>query len=222
MKLLFQMLFFLLPWSVRRVALIKCFGYNINKNAKIGFSIILADKLILEENSYIGNLNFCKNIGLLWLKDNASLGSLNYITGFPENEKTHFMHVENRECKLCIGRHSAVTSRHFIDCTAGFVIGDFTTFAGIKSQVLTHSIDLTKNRQDAERVTVGDYCFVGTGSILLKGSNLPNYSVLGAGSLLNKKLIEEKSLYGGVPVKKIGTLDIDQNLYFKRKEGFVF
>lgn len=87
---------------------------------------------------------------------------------------------------MIVGEHSAITNRHLIDCTDRVTLGRFTTFAGFRSQILAHSIDLAECRQSARPVTIGDYCFVGTDCVLLGGSALPDCSVLAAKSLLNK------------------------------------
>jgi len=221
MKLILQLLIIFLPWKVRRFVLIKLFKFNIHKTAIIGKSIILADKLFMGKNSLIGNLTFCKNIGSVKLHENARLGALNYITGCPQNNKSHYLHLTNRQSQLTIGAHSAITSRHFIDCTAGVTFGEFTTFAGIRSQILTHSIDLSKNIQDCKPVKFGSYCFIGTNVTILAGSSLPDFSVLGAKSLLNKNLKTECSLYGGVPAIKIKELEKESFAYFNRTKGFV-
>lgn len=220
-KIIFQILIIFFPWFIRRKLLCYFFNYKIHKTAIIGKSIILAENLMMDENSSIGNLTFCKSIGLLSMGKKARLGSINYITGFPQNNKDFFAHRINRKCQLIIGNHSAVTGRHFLDCTAGIIIGDFTTFAGIRSQILTHSIDIKRNIQDCKPVEIGSYCFVGTNVTILPGSILPNFSVLAAKSLLNKNYEKEETLYGGVPAKKIDDLTKNEYSYFKRKEGFV-
>ena len=70
-------------------------------------------------------------------------------------------------------------------------------------------------------IRIGDYCFVGTNSVILGGSNLPDYSVLGAKSLLNKKCEVPYSLYAGVPALTIK--DLDKNAkYFQRIDGFIY
>jgi acetyltransferase-like isoleucine patch superfamily enzyme len=222
MKILLQLFLFLFPWKIRRFVLVKFLKYQISPKAKIGYSIILAKKMIMKDSSRIGNLTFCTRIDLLQLNDFARLGSLNYITGYSGHLNQFFLHVVSRQCELIIDSHSAITGRHFIDSTAGVYIGKFVTFAGIRSQILTHSIDLRDCKQDASSVSIGDYCFVGTGCIILKGSNLPAYSVLGAGSLLNKFYKEIACLYGGVPAKKISTINRDEYKYFSRETGFVY
>lgn len=39
---------------------------------------------------------------------------------------------------------------------------------------------------------------------VIGGARLPKQSILAAGAVLNKPMLEEKSIYGGVPAKKIG------------------
>jgi carbonic anhydrase/acetyltransferase-like protein (isoleucine patch superfamily) len=69
-------------------------------------------------------------------------------------------------------------------------------------------------------VRIGRYCFVGTGSVLLKGSELPDCSVLAAGSSLSHAFDEAFMLYSGVPAKPVKPLDRDAE-YFRRARGFV-
>jgi acetyltransferase-like isoleucine patch superfamily enzyme len=155
------------------------------------------------------------------MEDFARIGSLNYITGYPGHLTDFFGHINNRKCELYIGTHSAITSRHFVDCTCGIQIGSFTTIAGIRSQFLTHSIDLVENRQSGDSIKVGDYCFIGTNCVFLPGSQMPSFSILGAKSVLNKALTEGSCLYGGVPVKKIKEVNKGEIAYFQRKVGSV-
>ena len=206
---------------MRRSFLEKQFGYQIHPSCRIGFSWIFPTRLIMEEGSQIGTLTVCKNIALLHLKAHASIGNGNWITGFPLGPSPHFAHEQDRQPQLIVGEHAAITHRHLIDCTNSVVIGKFTTLAGFQSQILTHSIDLEKNRQSSAPVRIGDYCFVGTNCVLLAGSALPDFCVLGAKSLLNKAFTESHQLYGGVPARPIEKLSPDFE-YFRRTEGFVF
>jgi acetyltransferase-like isoleucine patch superfamily enzyme len=210
-----------LPWGIRRSFLEKQFGYTIHPSCRIGFSFIFTTRLIMEEGSRVGNLTMCKNIDLLHLKAHASIGNGNWITGFPLGRSRHFAEEKDRQPQLIVGEHSAITHRHLIDCTNSVVIGKFTTFAGFQSQILTHTIDIEKSRQTSAPVRVGDYCFVGTNCVLLGGSALPDFCVLGAKSLLNKAFTESHQLYGGVPARPIEKLPPDC-AYFRRTEGFVF
>jgi serine acetyltransferase len=220
MRKLFVAMLLVLPWRLRRLALIAVFGYKIHPNARIGYSVICPGQLEMGAGARIGNLTMCKGLSLLKMDDNSLIGNLNWISGFPARDMTSFSADEGRRPELILGSHAAITNRHFIDCTNSVQIGRFTTFAGIRSQILTHSINLNECRQSSRPVTIGEYCFVGTGSVLLGGCALPAYSVLGANSLLNKEFAEPYFLYAGNPAKAIKPLPKEM-AYFKRSTGFV-
>jgi acetyltransferase-like isoleucine patch superfamily enzyme len=220
MKKLLMLLSFLLPWSTRRIFLEKQFGYSIHPMARIGFAWIMPERLVMEAHSSIGTLTLCKNIALLHLGEHAIIGRGNWITGFPLGPSPHFASETDRRPELIVGAHSAITHRHLIDCTNRITIGRFTTFAGFQSQMLTHSIDLEQNRQVSAPITVGDYCFVGTNSVFLGGSAIPDYCVVGAKSLVNKPFTETHQLYGGTPARAVQALPANY-AYFQRTSGFV-
>lgn len=221
MKTFLYALSLLLPWPLRRRLLARAFGYRIHPTARIGLAWVMPQRLVMEAHASIGNLTVCKNLGLIHLQEHSFVGNGNWITGYPPGPSRHFAHQPDRRPELVLGRHAAITNRHFIDCTATVSIGEFTTFAGFYSQILTHSIDLAESRQAASPVTIGKYCFIGTNSVLLGGSALPDYSVLGAKSLLNKVFKETGTLYGGVPAKPLSALPVQQMAYFQRTAGFV-
>jgi acetyltransferase-like isoleucine patch superfamily enzyme len=221
LKNLLMLLSIVLPWSVRRSILERQFGYSIHPTSRIGLAWIFPRRLIMEEHSRIGHFTLCKNADLLHLGAHAIIGQLNWITGFPLGSSRHFAHQPERRPELIIERHAGISSRHFLDCTARVRIGAFTTLAGYRSQIITHSIDLEAGRQSSEPIDIGEYCFLGTEAVILGGSSLPHHSVLGAKSLLNKKWEEPFHLYAGVPAKPLKALPHDM-AYFQRQEGFVW
>lgn len=62
-----------------------------------------------------------------------------------------------------------------------------------------------------ERVSMGQHtkiiCYkkivIGQRSTILKGAFLPNYSSLASNSLLNKKMVDQFALYGGIPARLV-------------------
>jgi acetyltransferase-like isoleucine patch superfamily enzyme len=221
MKQLLTLFSILLPWPMRRSLLEKQLGYSIHPSSYIGFSWIFPGQLIMEENSRIGHFNVCKKIDLLHLGAHSIVGHLNWITGFPSGPSRHFAHQTDRRPELLIETHAGISSRHLIDCTSLVRIGAFATIGGFRSQLITHSVDFAANRQSAEPIEIGEYCFVGTNCVMLGGSSLPHHSILGAQSLLNKKWNEPYRLYGGVPAKPVKELSPELE-YFQRTEGFVW
>lgn len=220
--LIVKLITFLLPWRLKRLLLIRFFKYEIHPSAKIGYSWIYPKKLIMNSNSKIGNLNIAVHLDLISIGKYSSISRGNWITGFPSKTNSkHFSHQTERESKLLIGEHSAITKNHHIDCTSTITIGNFVTIAGYNSQLLTHSINILENRQDSSPIIIGDYCFVSTNVVVLGGAHLPSYSVLGAKAMLNKKMNQEYCLYGGIPAKFISEIPKTAK-YFDRSTGFIY
>jgi acetyltransferase-like isoleucine patch superfamily enzyme len=215
-----QMLFMFLPWALRRRLLGAVFGYRLHPTSRIGFAVVYPSHLVMEEGARIGHGTVCRGIGLLQLGPYASIGAGNWIGGHPEGDTRYFQLEPERRSALLLGEHAAITTRHIIDATNTISIGRFTTVAGFRSQLLTHSIDLHSCRQSSGPILIGQYCFVGTAVVILKDAVIPDYCVLGAMSLLNSAHDEQYSLYGGVPARKIKTVS-SGSLYFQRQEGVV-
>lgn len=198
------------------------YGYKISPTAHIGLSYIFPKYLEMAEGAKIGSLNIAIHLEKMVMAENSSIGRGNWITGFPTGtESKHFAHDKGRVSEMVIGRESAITKKHHIDCTNSIRIGDFVTIAGYNSQFLTHSIDVYASRQDSHPICIGNYCFVSTNVTVLGGSNLPAYSVLAAGAVLNKRFDEEWTIYGKVPAIPIKKISEDAK-YFSREKGFVY
>jgi acetyltransferase-like isoleucine patch superfamily enzyme len=220
MKALIVGLSWILPWFLRRRLLRVLFGWQCHAGARIGLAFLAPRRLVMAAGSSIGHLTICKGLDLLDLQEQSSIGRGNWITGFPLGGTRHFVHQPDRRCELVVERHAAITNRHLIDCTNSVRIGAFTTVAGFQSQILTHSIDLAANRQSSAPVVIGHHCFVGTNCVLLGGAVLPDCSVLGAKSLLNKAYATSHRLYAGVPAREVKELAADLP-YLTRTVGFV-
>lgn len=212
---------FLLPWPLRRRALIGWFGYEIHPSARIGLAWVFPRKLVMAAGARIDHFTVAIHLERIEMKEYAKIGRGNWITGFPVNGNSrHFQHQPERRAELRMGEYAAVTKNHHLDCTNLIEIGRFSTIAGYHSQFLTHSINVVENRQDSAPIHIGEYTFVGTNVVVLGNSSLPAYSVLGAKSLLNKQHTDEWTLYGGVPAKGVQKIPASAK-YFSRTSGFV-
>ena len=220
MTLLFRLCVVLLPWVLQRRVLQWAYGYEVHPTARIGWSWIFPRRLVMGPNSRIGHFNAAIHLDLLELRAHAIIDRGNWITGFPKGDMRHFSHYVHRNPSLRLGTHAAITKSHHLDCTDRIEIGDFTTIAGYRSQFLTHSIDLTRNRQDAAPISIGRHCFVGTAVVVLGGACLPDNSVLGAKALLNKAESTSGRTYVGVPARDVGPVPPGA-AYFTRTRGFV-
>jgi acetyltransferase-like isoleucine patch superfamily enzyme len=211
-----------LPWVLRRHVLRLVLGYDLHPTSYIGFSFVLPKHLVMGPKSRISHLNVCKGLDLIEMAEDAGIGRLNWITGFPAPSKVgqHFEHETNRRSELIIGEHAGITNRHIIDCTNSVTLGAFSNVGGFRCQLMSHSVDVVAGRQGSGPITLGAYSLIGTACVVLGGSALPAYSVLSAASLLNKKLEEPYMLYGGVPARAIKSLPKDSG-YFTRQTAFI-
>lgn len=169
------------------------------------------------ESSSIGHLTVSRTPGLLRLGAHSRIGHFNWIGGEPADSPL-FRGEPPRCPQSVIGNHSAVTTRHYLDCTSSIVIGDFTTVAGMRSVFFSHGIDVEAAKQRSAPITIGSYCLVGTNCVVLAGSVLPDCSVLGAGSLLRAHHHETHRLYAGSPTREVKRLPTDA-AYFHRTRG---
>jgi len=221
MKLL-KCLIIIMPWPLKRWFLVKFFKYNIHPSARIGLAWVYPAHLEMAEKSIIHHFTVIIHLDLVRIGYDSSIGRSNWVTGMStKTESDYFKGQTDRKAELIMGKYSHFTKGHHVDCTNSIIVGDFVTIAGYQSQFLTHSINIYKNIQDSAPIYIGDYTFVGTNVVVLGGSKLPAYSVLGAKSLLNKAYTEEWKLYAGVPAKPVSDISKDAK-YFYRKDGFVY
>jgi acetyltransferase-like isoleucine patch superfamily enzyme len=209
-----------LPSKLKIIILNCFFNAKIDKSAKIGLSYIHCDRIMMGKNSRIGHFNIIKNINLLQLDDNAGFGNFNKITAIPTGSKKHFTQDTTRSPHFIMHQHSSMTGHHYIDCCGGVTIGEFSIIAGLRTSIFTHGINIQTNTQEAFGVVIGKYCMIGTQSIILKGVSLPDYSVLGAGSVLQKTYQAIYTLYSGIPALAVKTFDTEAK-FFVRDTGFV-
>lgn len=215
MKIILKLIICILPWKIKRFLLEKIYHYKIHPQAWIGLSFIYPDHLIMEKGATIGHLNVGIHLALIHMEEDCTICQKNWITGFPINNKTNFQNFTNRRPYLIMKKDSAITRNHMIDCTDTVTIGAYTSVGGYGTQILSHSTSLKYNRQGCAPITIGRNCFVGTRSIILPGSVLPDQSVLGAGAMMKGKFNESFALYGGVPAKFIQKMD-DNYAFFHR------
>ncbi len=221
MKLI-KCLIVIMPWPIKRWLLTKLFGFKLHKSARIGLAWVYPGHLEMDEKSKIHHFTVIIHLDLVKIGYDSSIGRSNWVTGMStKTDSEYFKGQADRKAELIMGKYSHFTKGHHVDCTNSIIVGDYVTIAGYQSQFLTHSINIYKNIQDSAPIHIGDYTFVGTNVVILGGSKLPAYSVLGAKSLLNKAYTEEWKLYAGVPAKPVSEISKDAK-YFYRKDGFVY
>ena len=216
-RTLFQLAVIWMPWWLRRRVL-RTIGFELHETSRIGLSLILADKVILDEGARIDNFTLVSPVAYIHLHRFALIGRGNRIVG---RQRTRFYVSEaDRVSALVMEEHAHVTRNHVLDCTNHLTIGRFALIAGWNSQILTHSPDFDLARQASAPLRIGAYSFLGTRCIVLKGANIADYSVLAAGSVMHRASTEPYILWSGVPATAVRRLNPDAE-FFSRKVGAI-
>lgn len=105
---------------------------------------------------------------------------------------------------LTFGDNVSINGNTNICCLSTMEIGSGTL---VSWDCLFMDTDFHKIYEDGKitngnsSVKIGKNCWIGCRTIVLKNSEIPNGSVIGAGSLVCKKLGNKNSIYGGNPAK---------------------
>jgi acetyltransferase-like isoleucine patch superfamily enzyme len=206
-----------LPSGLKRLALIHLLGAQIDVSARIGVSIVDSDALEMGPRSRIGHFTVLRGLRRTHLNSGATIGNFNWITASPmfSSESALPDHAS-----FNLGRESAITSRHYIDCGGGVAIGEYTTIAGVRSTILSHQIDLAAGVQSPKTTRIGDYCFVSSNVCVAPGASVPDRSAVAMGAVVVGDLVPTGALFGGVPARVLRE-NVDSGDYFTRSQGFV-
>jgi len=213
----------LLP-SIIAVPLLRLLGHPIGKGAKIGFSLLLVNRLYMESGSSIGHLNLirCRRVLLrrsarirhlnlvegpisLWLAERALLGNRNHV-------KRARPPVTYGPALLRFGKVSGITASHIVDCTCSVIFGDYTTLAGQGSQIWTHGYyhhaeGIDRFRVDG-KVVLGNNVYIGSASVLTAGVRIVDHVIVGSHSSISKSLTRS-GMYVSQPLRFM-ELDLDR------------
>jgi acetyltransferase-like isoleucine patch superfamily enzyme len=218
---LFPLFLMFLPNSLKIFFLNLNPRHQVHPTAKIGlFTYLDATSIHLGEHTIIGHFNFCRNLEKFHIGSECSIGNSNFFKALPLNSSMHFSREEDRDPSFYMGNASMVGKSNYFDCCNSIRIGDFSGVHGFRSSFFTHGVDMKENIQKSAPLSIGNYCRIATSCIFVKGSRLPNYSVVGANSTVHKALDEEYAMYSGVPAELVKKLDPSLQ-YFHRENGFI-
>jgi UDP-3-O-[3-hydroxymyristoyl] glucosamine N-acyltransferase len=188
-------------------------GWAIADGAHIGPCLILnVDRAEIGSNAYIGSFSVIRDLVRLTLGDHAVIGHWNWVSGSKR------LAQDGAPCQLELGAHSALTSRHYVDCSGGVRIGAYTTIAGVRSTFVTHGISWKSSAQTFDSIEIGDYCLISSNVHIPPGTVVGSRVVVGMGATIAGKLLEP-----GLYVQPRATL-VKADLageYFERQEGHV-
>jgi acetyltransferase-like isoleucine patch superfamily enzyme len=206
-----------LPSSLKRHIGRLLFGWDIDRTAYIGRSVILVRHLSMGPGSSIGPLNVIRDLEELRLGEGASIATRNWISGWPLASDV-FTHSPDRNPSLVMGKHAMITVAHDIDCSDRVELEDYATIAGFRCTIMTHSLNLVLDRFETGPVLLGSRSAVMSGCTLLSGTRVPDRSIISAGSVITTKLTEGLTLYRGNPAEPIRSLPESLRVFHRGEE----
>lgn len=177
---------------------------------KVGFSLIIANRIELEPGSRIGHLNLikCKEISM---GKGSKINHLNLIKGefSVSMAKGSWINNQNKvsaigdtyhEVHLTLKENAKIGVKHLLDMTDSITIGHDSMLAGADTQIWTHNFIFSKHssrmaREDAA-VTIGNNCYIGARCTIMAGVSITDAVTVGAASCVAKNL-ERQGLYVG-------------------------
>lgn len=119
-----------------------------------------------------------------------------------------------------IGDGNVINEFVLLDGRSGLKIGNdnsISMYAKIYSG--THVTDSPTFEYKGLKTTIQDNCWIGTSAIIMPGSIISDFSVVGANSLY-RGLTKEKGIYQGVPATLVRFRHIDEKYHFDYRSYF--
>ena len=204
-----------LPSAIKRCLYRVLFGYSIGKRVRIGLSIIDVENCEIGDDVMIGHLNIFTGTRQLSIGEHTRIGHLNIFRGGDEirigryceilrlNEINSIPEpdvVNEIDPRFVLGDGSMLGASHKIDFTDRVEFGKRVILGGRNSSVWSH------NRQMTRPVTIGDYSYVGSEIRIAPGGAIPAMCIVGIGSVITKKLVQQNTLIAGVPAEAVKEL----------------
>ncbi|HEI2738203.1 TPA: hypothetical protein SI619_004466, partial [Escherichia coli] len=82
-----------------------------------------------------------------------------------------------------------------------------------------HNIHDERYETISKKIIIEDNCIIGSYSLLLPGSNIEKFGVLGAGSVLTKN-VKENTMFAGNPAKYIKRRNLHNIINVSYKRAF--
>jgi len=180
----------ILPPSMIKNRLLKAVGHRVGDNTKIGITLALsARQLTFQSNCTLGSFNVIRNLNHLHMHEGAHIGNLNWISAAPEFSKTE------TNATLIMRSSSAITNRHYLDVSGTLEMMPGSALWGVRSTLMTHGIDPKTWTQTALKTIIGEKSVIGSNSIIVPGTTIPNGCYFGMGSLISGKRYQPETKY---------------------------
>ena len=123
--------------------------------------------------------------------------------------------------KIYVGKNSYIGRPYsYFQGSGGIYIGDYTRIA-MNVSVFSDNHDLYDHRKTIKKpVKIGDYCWIGTQTVIMAGVELGPRTIVAANSTVTKSFPQGYCVIGGCPAKLIKELNPDEVVEYKYKKDY--
>jgi acetyltransferase-like isoleucine patch superfamily enzyme len=203
----------LLPRGMRRFVHTRLLGYDLHPTAVIGRALIDVGTLTMGPDSRIGTFVLIRGCDEVRLAEGATIHMLVWVNAV-RSSSPYFPGRERRPA-LVMGEGALITMLHFIDACDLVELAEYACIAGYGTLVQTHAIDFDALAQSTAPVYIGDHSLIATRCLLLPGAEVPDKSIVAAGSVIGRRL-EGHKVFAGVPAKPIRDVDPEAGFFVRR------
>ena len=199
----------LLPIYKLKNYILNFLGHKISYNSKIGFSIILVDKLNLDANTKIGNFNFIK-INKVKIFENSIINHFNFLRGnftikLQKDSSINNLNVITRgnifenvySSYLYLGEKSQISSLSNIDMADSVLISKNSILAGKGIQIWSHGFyhnPHEKRHLIVGKIKIGGNVYIAARVVINPGITIKKNINVGINSAITQNL-NEPGLY---------------------------
>ncbi len=147
----------------------------------------------------------------LWY--NQKVLGVNKTAYWPIHKSSTVVNYKNIYCGIetCPG----YSPGNYIQAIGKLYIGNYTQIAP-NVGIITANHELNDNRKHIiKNVSIGKYCWIGMGAVILPGVELGDYTIVAAGSIVTKSFEKGYCVIGGNPAKIIKELNKDHVVFHK-------
>lgn len=198
--------------------LLNLLGHKVHPSVRIGFSLVLANRIYMDEGSSIGNLNLLE-VNKLLMRKGAFIKKKNRIRG-PINllmrKKAAIANdnsIYRAKPPICfgistlkLGELGQLISKNHLDVTKSIEIGDNTTIGGLGGQFWTHGFFHSRTGPGRIRVDgpikIGHNVYVGSRCTFNPGVIVADGIFLGSNVCVSKSL-KIPGMYVSQPLRHI-------------------
>ncbi|MGW0036398.1 acyltransferase [Gordonia sp. NPDC003376] len=216
LRIVVQLLVWLMPASARKNSLLRRFGHQISESAKIDPTIVVGvDEFRVGDGCKLGLLNVFRGLRVVEMEAESLVESWNWVSAHPI-----YRTFDSRSGTLYFGYRAKLGSRCYVDCSGTVIIRKYGAVGGNRCLLQTHEPDYATSTQTIGRITVDEYAMTASSTVLLKNAYLPSRSLLAANSTLRQGLGPESAsgLYAGSPAVWKRALATDAGSWFRRTD----